>query len=252
MTWELRLGDCLDPVTGLASLGDKSVDHVITDPPYDEHMHASGRRGSASLHAGYVEAQASKRASISRVRSLGFDALTGSQMSALAAQFSRIARRWVAAFCAVEQVGAWRIALTGAKLEYVRALAWRKVGGAPQFTGDRPAVAIETVALAHPKGRKRWNGGGKHGMLALVADFTDPGDLVCDPFAGSGTTGIACKMLGRRFIGWEMNAEYHAIATRRLNGEEAKPRPEQPSLFGWCHTCGGVCREVHQVTGEMP
>lgn len=34
MTWELRLGDCLGPVTGLASLGDRSVDAVVTDPPY--------------------------------------------------------------------------------------------------------------------------------------------------------------------------------------------------------------------------
>jgi DNA modification methylase len=39
-------------------------------------------------------------------------------------------------------------------------------------------------------------------------------------------------MLGRRFVGWELDAEYHAIATRRLAGDEAKPRLEQPSLFG--------------------
>ena len=38
--YELRIGDCLDPVTGMASLADKSVDHVITDPPYlRRHIH---------------------------------------------------------------------------------------------------------------------------------------------------------------------------------------------------------------------
>lgn len=43
---------------------------------------------------------------------------------------------------------------------------------------------------------------------------------------------IAALMLGRRFVGWERDANYHAIATRRLSGDEAKPNPAQPSLFG--------------------
>ncbi len=44
MTWDLRLGDCLDPVTGLASLPDKSIDVVITDPPYGESIYATYSR----------------------------------------------------------------------------------------------------------------------------------------------------------------------------------------------------------------
>ena len=68
-------------------------------------------------------------------------------------------------------------------------------------------------------------------MRQIVEDFTDPGDLILDPFAGSGTTGVAAIHLGRRFIGWELSEEYHAIATRRLRGDEAKPRKEQPNLF---------------------
>ena len=69
-------------------------------------------------------------------------------------------------------------------------------------------------------------------MRELVEDFTDPGDLVVDPFAGSGTTGVACRMLGRRFVGWERDPTYFEIACRRLAGDEATPRAEQPSLFG--------------------
>ncbi len=69
-------------------------------------------------------------------------------------------------------------------------------------------------------------------MRQIVDDFSDPGDLILDPFAGSGTTAIAALMLGRRFVGWERDDNYHAIATRRINGDEAKPREEQPSLFG--------------------
>jgi site-specific DNA-methyltransferase (adenine-specific) len=56
-------------------------------------------------------------------------------------------------------------------------------------------------------------------MLDLVAAFTDPGDLVWDPYCGSGTTGVACLRLGRRFIGHEMQPHYAKIAAERLEAE---------------------------------
>lgn len=43
-------------------------------------------------------------------------------------------------------------------------------------------------------------------MRELVADLSERGELVCDPYAGSGTAGIACAQLGRRFLGWERDA----------------------------------------------
>lgn len=92
--WTLHHGDCLDPVSGLASLADKSADVVISDPPYEAEAHTEQRR---------------------------------------------------------------------------------------------------------QKG-------------------------VCTTVSGT-------LMLGRRFVGWERDAKYHAIATRRINGDEAKPREEQPGLF---------------------
>lgn len=57
-------------------------------------------------------------------------------------------------------------------------------------------------------------------MLALVADFTDPGETILDPFAGSGTTGVACLRLGRKFIGIEKDPTYFALACERLRAEE--------------------------------
>ena len=42
-----------------------------------------------------------------------------------------------------------------------------------------------------------------------------------DCFCGSGTTCVACKEIGRRFIGMEINEEYHKIAVNRLNGINA-------------------------------
>jgi site-specific DNA-methyltransferase (adenine-specific) len=52
-----------------------------------------------------------------------------------------------------------------------------------------------------------------------VISWSNPCDLVCDPFLGSGTTAVACKQLGRDFIGFEISQEYVDIANKRLEQE---------------------------------
>ncbi len=52
----------------------------------------------------------------------------------------------------------------------------------------------------------------------LVRLFTDNGETILDPFAGSGTTGVAALRLGRKFVGYERDPKYHAIAAKRLAG----------------------------------
>jgi DNA modification methylase len=47
--------------------------------------------------------------------------------------------------------------------------------------------------------------------------FCPKGGTVLDPFMGSGTTGVACKELGRNFIGIEISPEYFKIAEQRIN-----------------------------------
>jgi len=60
----------------------------------------------------------------------------------------------------------------------------------------------------------------------IIKTTSNPGDIVLDPFLGSGTTAVAAKNLGRFFIGIEKSEEYCAIANRRI--EEAL---RQPRLF---------------------
>lgn len=265
MTFDLRHGDCL-AADGLASLDTDSIDHVITDPPYSAHVHAKSRAGSRAKAALRVDGRR-RAADISRSRDLGFEHITTEQMEACADQFARICKRWVLIFCDVESSQLWAGALRSAELEYVRTLAWVKLGAAPQFTGDRPASGFEAIVCAHRPGKKRWNGGGRQGvyqcpialnrgdgtkrahttqkpemlMDALVRDFTERGDLVLDPFAGSGTTGAAAVKAGRRFIGWELEEKYHAGAVARLGGMHEQlalpvatrtPRAKQMPLGG--------------------
>ena len=52
---------------------------------------------------------------------------------------------------------------------------------------------------------------------------TDPGDLVLDPFTGSGTTGVVAKQLGRDFVGCELNPEYAEMARKRIANPEPEP-----------------------------
>ena len=57
-------------------------------------------------------------------------------------------------------------------------------------------------------------------MEHLVEKLTVQGETVLDPFMGSGTTGVACKNLGRNFIGIELDPTYFQIAQKRINPTE--------------------------------
>ena len=53
-------------------------------------------------------------------------------------------------------------------------------------------------------------------MKRIILSTTDIGDTILDPFMGSGTTGVACKELGRNFIGIEIDENYFKVAKRRI------------------------------------
>ena len=251
MSWILHHGDCLDPVAGLASLADKSVDVTGTDPPYEVEAHTEQRRqkGSSTIPGGGDEFREVNMAP------LDFGAITPAQRKDVAAQIARVTRQRAFVFCQAEAIDAWRKAFNAAGMPYRRSMVWVKPDAMPSLHGRWPGQAFESIVIAQHKSARPPPIGGKAKvytytreprpdgaphpttkplrlMLDLVDDFSDPGDLILDPFAGSGTTAIAALMHGRRFVGWERDANYHAIATRRINGDEAKPREEQPSLFG--------------------
>jgi len=60
-------------------------------------------------------------------------------------------------------------------------------------------------------------------IAKLILASTDAGDIVFDPFMGSGTTAVAAKKLKRRFVGVEINREYCCLALKRLKIAEHEP-----------------------------
>lgn len=80
-------------------------------------------------------------------------------------------------------------------------------------------------------------------LYRVIMSSTTPGDVVLDPFFGTGTTGAVAKKLGRKYIGIEREEAYRAVAEKRIQaikslGEReilyTPPKREQPRIpFGW-------------------
>lgn len=224
----LYLGDCREI---LPTLG--KVDAVVTDPPYSERTHSGHDTGASPGVDGAAR------------KSLGYSALSPDQAVELAGLLHSACSGWVC----------WMTDHTLARdimpeLErlgrYVFApLPFFAPGSRVRLSGDGPSSWTDWIIVSRTKAQRSWGTlpggyvsgpgwddkvhmGGKPTALkqCLVRDYSRYGQTVCDPFMGSGTTGVACVKLGRKFIGIEIDPKYFDIACRRI--EEAY---KQPDLF---------------------
>lgn len=251
--------DCADNAEILPAIPGGVIQHVITDPPYEAEAHTLQRR--VMRGAGGVGRRGwDGDPRVQSVEALSFPPMTEPERAEAAVQFARLASRWIGVFCQIEAVYRWQDSLKAAGAVYKRTAIWVKPDGQPQLSGDRPGMGYETLVLAHAKGRSRWNGGGRTGvfthnknssgaeraghetqkplplMLELIDLFTDPGDLILDPYVGSGTTGVAALLRGRRFVGLERDPKYAETARTRCEAAAAgltlrDARAGQRSLF---------------------
>jgi site-specific DNA-methyltransferase (adenine-specific) len=223
----LYCGDCRDILPELPK-----VDAVVTDPPYEAFLHNArkeNRLAAMRTDGGPVTAELSFE-SIDEIRS---------QIVELCGR--GIEQGWFIAFCTPEGVGRWADEINASPLlRYKRACVWVKPDAMPQINGQGPAMGAENFICAWAgSGCSRWNGGGKRGvythctngperhgehptekprrlMAEILADFTNYGETILDPFMGSGTTGVAAVQMGRRFIGIEKEPRYFDIACKRI------------------------------------
>lgn len=243
---QLVLGDCIEALEGV------TVDHIISDPPYEASLHAAKNNLTGRKH---------RNDGVAELKGLDFAPIDGIR-EAFVQRAEAACNGWFIVFCTVEGVAKWADCINPSSLKYKRACVWVKPDSTPQLNGQGPAQGAECFVTAWGgKGFARWNSGGKRGvythyvnvgrqgehptekpvplMQEIVSDFTQPGELVCDPFMGSGTTGVACARLGRRFLGIEQNPQWFDLACRRIEEaykqprlfDEPTPKAKQEALF---------------------
>jgi site-specific DNA-methyltransferase (adenine-specific) len=212
-------GDCREVMAGMA---DCSVSAVITDPPYSENTHQMAKSNKGKGHG---------------VKAIEFKSFTEEDLFTTLVECGRVSERWVIAN--LDYKHAFKIdsePLPG--LRVMRIGVWVKTNPMPQISADRPGQGWEAIAYLHKDGVKpAWHGGGKHGNYILptaqneghptskplpmvsewVRHFTDHGDTILDPFAGSGTTLRAAVDNGRKAIGVELDEGYCELIAKRLS-----------------------------------
>lgn len=201
----LYLGDCLEILQGLHRVG-----AVVTDPPY----------GQDAGGDGYGRAKRTIR--------------NDTDCSAMAAVAQLAARRWYGSWLAVFYAPRKTLDFFAAMapLVFHHQIVWDKkvpgLTGRGAFRYMHENIGLFTVGreprekLKHGFSIQRAHRlGGVHphqkpvGLMREILRIV-PGDLIVDPFMGSGSTGVACVKSGRTFIGIEIESEYFDIACQRI------------------------------------
>lgn len=99
-------------------------------------------------------------------------------------------------------------------------MAWTDYGGKPRikthvWDGGRRQGKIENRMFCHPAQKP---------VEVMEWCLPEKGNIILDPFMGSGTTGVACANLGRKFIGIEIEEKYFNIACERITAAYAQGR----------------------------
>ena len=231
-------GDCL---VSMDNIEDGSVDLLLTDPPYNLGLFMQERATNLKrMRANYFGAA-------------GWDNLSSEDWAESMDGFFKEASR------VVRKGGSVIVFMAVIKLETLISLAqkhgfyykttgvWHKLNPMPRnmnlhfinsteswvyfvngaktgtFNNEGRAIHDFYESSVTPKSEKEF---GKHPtqkpvelMGHFVSLLSNPGDVVLDPFMGSGSTGVSAKELGRRFVGIELDEDYFDIAAKRMGVE---------------------------------
>jgi DNA modification methylase len=204
-------GECVQVMQDMPSA---SVDCVITDPPYLVNYHSRDGRGYRNDNP--------------------------SDTSWLVPTYREIFRilkpdRFLVSFYGFPKAEAFLAAWRESRFDPIGHLVWVK----PYASTEKFVRYYHEQAYLLAKGRPRkprlrlpdvleWHYTGNRlhptqkpliAILPLVQAFSSRGDIVLDPFTGSGTTAVAAQALGRRFIGIELEPMYAAKAQERVKRE---------------------------------
>lgn len=222
--WELRLGRWQDVLADVAE-----CDAVITDPPYSERTHSGQRHGRREQNHAGDGVWLSTRA-------LPYGALDPADMDAICAAFRPV---WLCVHTDSEDAHRWRSAMDAVGRTTFSPLGCVLPGMNVRLAGDGPSSWCVWLVVSRRRDVRGWGtlpgayvvspGAGWERaklpvpgakpvplMRAIVRDYSRPGDLVVDPYAGGGTTLLAAAMEGRRAIGAEVDPDTFEKAVARL------------------------------------
>ena len=240
-------GDC---IAHMNSLPAGSVDLVFADPPYNLQLGGELLRPNNSRVDGVIE-------DWDRFKSFAaYDEFTRAWLTAAKRILKDDGALWViGSYHNIFRVGA---SLQDLDYWILNDVVWRKSNPMPNFKGTRFTNAHETLiwcaksekakytfnydslkalnddlqmrsdwVLPICTGQERLKSHGKKThptqkpealLYRILMATTRPGEVVLDPFFGTGTTGAVARKLGRHFIGIEQDADYRAAAIARING----------------------------------
>ena len=238
--------DCLE---GMKQLEDNSVDLVVTDPPFN--ISEKGK----DIKRNTLSSKFHKRNSDvkkdfgewDRLPEIEYKNFTETWFNEL--QRVMKPKSWCFIFFSKERVGYFTDPLKGLfqfhNFKTRTIISWHKTNPVPSFRKMNFLSSCEFIVVGS-KGEGRISnflmqkemhnfyetpnssvyGETKHPtekplelIRWLIKIGSNKGDLVLDPFVGSGTIPLACKQLGRKFIGFEISKEYCDMANKRLKQE---------------------------------
>jgi adenine-specific DNA-methyltransferase len=204
-------GDC---IAVMAEMPSASVDCVITDPPYMVNYRSSDGRGyqnddpkdTSWLTPAFTQVYRVLKPDRFCVSFYGFTKAEAFLAAWREAGFYPIGHLvWVKPYASKEQF-----------VRYYHEQAYLLAKGSPA----KPRLRLPDVLdwkysgnEAHPTQKPVM------AILPLIMAYSAKGDLVLDPFAGSGTTALAAQELGRRYVGIEIDSGYAAKAQERVRSE---------------------------------
>lgn len=223
----------MDTIEGLKSLGDNSVDLIVTDPPY-----GIADEIKKTIHRGKLQSTKEAWGKWDSFHPFDYDTFIRQVLS----ECYRVLKPGgsIYMFLAVEQVGHFVRKAVQRGFKYRKLLAIVKKTPQPSIYKNSWRGAFELCMYLTKGTTKTFNFISQSDLVNVYTQDTrrreskhptekplelirrmikvssKPGDLVLDPFMGSGTTAVACKQLGRQFLGFERDLEYLKMAEERL------------------------------------
>lgn len=209
---DIICGEAAQVLTGFPS---ESIDAVVTDPPYlCRYRERRGRRIMNDDNAKAVLSVFDESYRVLKPDSYCISFYGWSAVANFTAHWQALGFRTVGHIVWPKQYAS----KTG-YAHYRHESAFVLAKGNPQ----RPANPISDVQpweytgnRAHPTEKA------VSVMVPLITAFSEPGDIILDPFAGSGSTTVAAAFNGRRYIGIELESRYCEITRRRLEDVERR------------------------------